>query len=469
MTELKKLHGADLASISNQLKEFYAQKKKIRIYHGSTNSTRPQTFKKNEIIDISGLKRIISIDKEKKYALVEPNVPMNALVEETLKFGLVPPVVMELPGITVGGGIQGGAGESSSFKYGGFHDCCEEYEIVLGNGDVIRASRQKNSDLFWGTACSYGSLGIITLVKMNLIPSKKFVHLTYYRVESFSEAIRTIEKNVHESVDYIDGILFSENLGVIMIGNLEDTKKNLPIATFLNAADEWFYLHAEDKTKRYAKYEEVIPIKDYLFRYDRGGFWMGQYELNLFNIPFNKLTRFIFDPFLKTRQLYRFFHAINNPQEIFMQDISFPKETILEFIEFVSRFLRIYPLWLCPLKPGTHDKLSPACADTDLVIDVGIWGSIDKSKNFIETNREIEKNAKKLSGRKVLYAHAYYTSEEFWKIYDLKWYNGLRKKYRAEHVFSDVYEKTHVSGMYEKSILKGLLSVIKSPFKLPIS
>ncbi|MBI4086026.1 MAG: FAD-binding protein [Candidatus Liptonbacteria bacterium] len=469
MTELEKLHAADLDSISNQLKEFYAQKKKVRIYHGSTNSTRPQKYKKGEIVDISQLKRIISIDREKKYALVEPNVPMDALVEKTLKFGLVPPVVMELPGITVGGGIQGGAGESSSFKYGLFHDTCLEYEIVLGNGDVIQTSREKNSDLFWGTACSYGSLGVITLVKINLICSKKFVHLAYHRVGSFSEAISTIKKNAAKSVDYIDGIMFSKNLGVIMIGNLEDTSKNLPVSTFLNAADEWFYLHAEDKIKKFTKYEEVIPIKDYLFRYDRGGFWTGWYGFNIFKMPFNRFTRFIFNPLFKARNLYRYIHTTNSSQEVFMQDISFPRETVTQFIEFVSYFLHIHPLWLCPLKPGENDKLSPAFSSADLVIDVGIWGPIDKSKDFIEINREIEKITKKFGGRKVLYAHQYYTPEEFWKIYDLKWYNGLRKKYHAENVFHDVYEKTRVSGTYKRSIPKGLLSVIKSPFKLPVS
>ena len=108
---------------------------------------------------------------------------MDWLIEETLKQRLVPPVVMELPAITVGGGVQGGAGESSSFKYGLFHDCCLEYEIVLGNGDVVIASPHKNSDLFFGTACSYGSLGIMTLVKLQIIPAKNFIRLTYHIVK----------------------------------------------------------------------------------------------------------------------------------------------------------------------------------------------------------------------------------------------------------------------------------------------
>ena len=469
MMGVEEQHISDLKDVQSQMCYFYSQKKKVKIYHGSTNSTRSFRFESDKVVDISKLNRVITVNVDEKYVLVEPNVSMDALVEATLQYGFVPPVIPELPGITVGGAIQGGAAESSSSKHGLFHNCCEEYEIILGNGDIVQASRGKNSDLFWGTACSYGSLGIITLVKMSLIPAKKFMHLTYHRVGSFSEAIRMIEKNVHESVDYIDGILFSKNLGVIMIGNLEDTKKDLPASSFLNATDEWFYLHAENTAKKFAIYEEVIPIKDYLFRYDRGGFWMGRHGFDLFKMPFNRFTRFIFNPLFKARNLYRYVHMTNSSQEFFMQDISFPKETILEFIKFVSGFLRIYPLWLCPLKPGKSDKLSPAYADTDVMIDVGIWGLIDKSKDFIEANRKVEKIAEKFDGRKVLYAHAYYTSEEFWKIYDFEWYNSLRNKYSAHDTFSNVYEKTLVSERYKSSILFGIWNVIKSPFRLPIS
>lgn len=49
------------------------------------------------VVDTSRLNHVVSVDVEKMTALVEPNVPMDRLVEETLKYGLVPPVVMEFP------------------------------------------------------------------------------------------------------------------------------------------------------------------------------------------------------------------------------------------------------------------------------------------------------------------------------------------------------------------------------------
>ncbi len=72
------------------------------------------------MVDTSAMSRVLKIDTERKTALVEPNVPMDSLVEATLQHGLIPPVVMEFPGITVGGGFAGTSGESSSFRYRSF-------------------------------------------------------------------------------------------------------------------------------------------------------------------------------------------------------------------------------------------------------------------------------------------------------------------------------------------------------------
>lgn len=97
--------------------------------------------------------------------LVEPNVPMDCLVESTIIHGLIPPVVMEFPGITVGGGFAGTGGESSSFKYGYFNESVNSIEMVLGNGDIVTASDKENPDLFYGASGAVGSLGITTLLE----------------------------------------------------------------------------------------------------------------------------------------------------------------------------------------------------------------------------------------------------------------------------------------------------------------
>ncbi|KAG6040080.1 hypothetical protein E4U41_001421 [Claviceps citrina] len=47
------------------------------------------------------------------------------------------------------------------------------------------------------------------------------------------------------------------------------------------------------------------PLVDYLFRYDRGAFWVGKYSFRYFLTPFNRTTRFLLDRFMHTRVMYR--------------------------------------------------------------------------------------------------------------------------------------------------------------------
>jgi delta24-sterol reductase len=185
------LHKQTVEKISASVCGFYDRKEKFRIYHGSTNSTRASTLKKN-LVDTSTLSHVLEVDKEKKTCLVEPNVPMDRLVEATLKHGLVPPVVMEFPGITVGGGYSGTSGESSSFKHGFFDRTINFVEMVMANGEVVRVSPTEKADLFHGAAGAVGTFGVTTLVELQLQDAKKFVETTYTPLSGMADAIQKL-------------------------------------------------------------------------------------------------------------------------------------------------------------------------------------------------------------------------------------------------------------------------------------
>lgn len=459
-------HKKAVDGISASVRQFYERKEKFRIFHGSTNSTRGAPRKPGNTIDTSKLSHVLSVNTKNKTALVEPNVPMDRLVEETLKYGLVPPVVMEFPGITVGGGYAGTSGESSSFQHGFFNRTLNYVEMVLANGDVVKISEQEMPDLFHGAAGAVGTLGVTTLVEIQLQDAQKYVETTYHPVSSMKEAIKKIEEATADpSLDYVDGIMFSLTNGAIITGRLtNELKTDMKVQRFSAASDPWFYLHVQDAiTKKSGTTTEAIPLAEYLFRYDRGGFWVGASAFDYFKIiPFNRFTRWFLDDFLHTRMMYTALHASGQAKKYIVQDLALPYSTADEFVNYTDQAFGIYPLWLCPLKQSPLPTMHPynansVAADGTLkpLLNIGLWGFGPQEHDaFVAANRDLESKLKELGGMKWLYAHTYYTEEEFWEMYDRKWYDDLRSKYDATSLPS-AYEKVKVDLKAEKASADG--------------
>ena len=450
--EPKASHESKVATISAAIRSFHKHGQQFRIYHGSTNCTRKVAFQRDRIIDTSGLCNVLEVDAEQKSILVEPNVPMDQLVDVTLRHGLLPPVVMEFPGITVGGGFAGTSGESSSFKHGFFEETLSSIEMVLANGDVVSASAFEREDLLRGAGSSFGTLGVTTLLELRLIDAKPYVKLTYHPITSVSEAVKIIKAEIdNPSNDFVDGILFSKNTGTIVTGHLADQTPPLgvPPQRFSRATDPWFYLHAGKIAKSCSgSHTEIVPITDYLFRYNRGAFWTGKYAFWYFMIPFTSLTRWLLDLFMHTRVMYRALHESGHADRYIIQDIAMPYENAEAFIDSVNSDLGFYPLWLCPIKRSLHSALQPRTFShlkEENMLNIGVWGpGPTDGKQFFKINRKIEQTVQELSGLKWLYASAYYTEDEFWKIYDRQFYESLRSKYNASSL-PTVYDKVKTS------------------------
>jgi len=460
-------HNSIVANISSQIKDYLTShnEKKLRFYHGGTNSTRDQSSSDEYyFIDISHFNDVLEVNTEEQYALVEPNVSMDKLVKATLEYGLLPPVVMEFPGITAGGAVNGATIEASSYKYGQFNDNCEDYEIVLGNGEIVHATDKKNTDLFYGISGSYGSLGLLTLIKVTLIPASPYIRTIFSPSGNYQQTVKKLQDETKKKkADFIDAITFDSKNSVMITGYFHK-EKDETLETFSKASDKWFYEKAQLATKRNETVEELIPIVDFLFRYNRGAYWMGEYAFPLLHIPDDRLTKTLLNPFMNTRKLYDGLHALNISQNYFLQDFYCPVEKTVEFLEEAEEKLDIFPIWLCPMKPTkTPQKLSPSFIDSEILIDVGIWGQSKKYlSDTIGLNKYFEEYAAKNNARKMLYAHAYYLEEDFWNIYDKNWYKKLRIKYFAEKIFPDVWQKTHVSDKkYEVHFWRGVFQIIK--------
>lgn len=454
-------HADRVKTIAIQVRSFYERGERYRIYHGTTSTTRKTKLSRSTIVDTSGMTHVLNVDTKNHVALVEPNVSMEALVDATLPHGMVPPVVMEFPAITVGGGFAGTAGESSSFRHGLFDKTINSIEIVLATGEIVQASKHERADLLNAAAGSFGTIGVITLLEIQLVKARTYVELTYSLVGGMDQAVQAIEDlTAVPETEYLEGIMFGLDHGLVISGRLTDElNPKLSLSHYSRSRDPWFYLRAEEVlNNEMDDFQELVPIKDYLFRYDRGTFWAGMYAFQYFITPFNSFTRWAFDSLMRNKVMYHALHKSHIADQYIVQDIGFPYATVGDFVEYLHRTLGFYPLWLCPLKMSKDMSLrlrnmaafSPGARSPGMMINVGLWGPGPKQYDrFIDANREIERKTAELRGMKCFYAQAFYTEDDFWSLYDKQWYDGLRAKYQASSLLS-VYEKVNVDLTYRK-------------------
>jgi delta24-sterol reductase len=287
---------------------------------------------------------------------------------------------------------------------------------------------------------------------MELMDAESYVELHYIPVASTQEAVQQLRKYHEEpNVNYMDGIMYSMTSGVVMIGRLTKSTRQAKLQRFDRAQDPWFYMHAKEVLEKLegdrTGYKETIPIQTYLFRYDRGVFWSGLRAFKYFVMPFNHITRYLLDPFMYSRTMVHALHRSGIASRTIIQDYGVPYDAAEEFVRWTDERTGIWPLWLCPVKSAPQDERSFSQGNNvkdEILLDVGIWdmGPAD-SQAFIKLNRDFEAKVTELGGMKCLYAHAYYTEQEFWDIYDENKYKELRRRYHAESLPS-VYDKVKV-------------------------
>src|SRR5690242_3459097 len=203
-------HGRKAAALAEAIELARARGEQIGLRKSTSNLFRRRSPAGKHLIDVRAFDRVLVIDPQRMTADVEGMITYEALVDETLRYGMLPAVVPQLKTITVGGAVSGLGIESSSFKFGLVHETVEQMEILLGDGRLATCSCRENPDLFYGFPNSYGTLGYALRLTVRLIPAKPYVHLIHTRF-SDPEAyfVRVAEMCAQSGADYLDGTIFS--------------------------------------------------------------------------------------------------------------------------------------------------------------------------------------------------------------------------------------------------------------------
>eukprot|EP00949_MAST-11_sp_MAST-11-sp1_P001662 g1662.t1 len=368
-------------------------------------------------VDLSELHRIVEVDVGGRRAVIEAGASFGEVCAALLgRFKMLPSVVPEFRGITIGGAIQGGGIESTSWQHGLFEDTVESMLVCTGDGRILTVSRTEFPEIFYGLFGSFGSVCIVLRATVRLMPAKRYVEVRCTRISSYEALDNIAAAPPPKGFAFHECIVYSDIHSVAIDGKFCDFPGSW--SAHFSFLSEWFF----ERARTAAHFH--MPTLDFLFRHDRGVCWCAKVA-GQEDTFFSRLFGLQAD----ARRAYAIEHqsddAINNDMHRVVQDVVVPVSKLKPFLEWIDAAWGVRPLWICPVRSWRHPEKIFSLTHEGLFVNVGVYGIPSKGwfgkpfhENYISAHRALEDAVHRYGGRKALYSSSYYSDQEFWKVYD---------------------------------------------------
>ncbi len=132
------------------------------------------------LLDMKSMDKVLLLDEQAQTVDVESGVVWRDLVHYLKKHSLVPRVLTNNLGVTVGGTVAMAGIGVASFKYGSQGDNVLELDVVTGAGETVTCGPDgPEEELFWSVVAGLGQVAIATRLRLQLRRFKPMTR-TYY-------------------------------------------------------------------------------------------------------------------------------------------------------------------------------------------------------------------------------------------------------------------------------------------------
>lgn len=140
------------------------------IARGNGRAYGDAALSERNTVDMRGFNRMISFDAEKGILVAEAGVLLGDIVTAFLPRGWFPMVTPGTKLVTLGGMIAADVHGKNHHRDGSMAASVEWVEVMDADGEVRRASRRRNAELFRWTLGGMGLSGVILRAAIRLIP-----------------------------------------------------------------------------------------------------------------------------------------------------------------------------------------------------------------------------------------------------------------------------------------------------------
>ncbi|MFN3476644.1 MAG: FAD-binding oxidoreductase [Candidatus Methylomirabilales bacterium] len=170
------IRPTSVEEVAQAVREAHARRRRIQVVGRGIGLKIEGWPEEGSLLDLSGMDRILSIEKGDLLARVEAGVIHRRVQEAVEAEGLFfPPDPTSLNSSTVGGNAASGAFGPRSLKYGGMGDFILGMEVVLPNGELVKMGANTKKcvagyDIARFFIGSKGRFGIIAALTLRLLP-----------------------------------------------------------------------------------------------------------------------------------------------------------------------------------------------------------------------------------------------------------------------------------------------------------
>jgi decaprenylphospho-beta-D-ribofuranose 2-oxidase len=178
-----------------------------------------------QVIGLRKVDRYLAFDEGTGTLTCEAGLSLARIIQDFAPRGWFPMITPGTKLVTVGGCIANDVHGKAHHVQGAFSACVDALTVLLASGEIVHASRDEHTDLFWGTFGGMGLLGVVLTATIRL----RRIETTYFRqrsirahdLESMLAALDEHDRTFPYSVATIDVLATGARLGrgVLTVGD----------------------------------------------------------------------------------------------------------------------------------------------------------------------------------------------------------------------------------------------------------